>query len=72
MTAGECQTKNFNDNEEEDEHAPPPLDESDIELLKTYGVGPYAVRIKNTEEEIQKQQEKVKKLDWDKRVRHGT
>mmetsp|Transcript_52640 Transcript_52640/g.61452 ORF Transcript_52640/g.61452 Transcript_52640/m.61452 type:complete len:437 (+) Transcript_52640:84-1394(+) len=62
MTAGECQTKNFNDNEEEDEHAPPPLDESDIELLKTYGVGPYAVRIKNTEEEIQKQQEKVKNL----------
>lgn len=62
MTAGECQTKNFNDNEEEDDHAPPPLDESDIELLKTYGVGPYAVRIKNTEEEIQKQQEKVKNL----------
>eukprot|EP00977_Amphora_coffeiformis_P027484 scaffold34615_cov180-Amphora_coffeaeformis.AAC.6 len=42
MSAGECQTKNMGDYDDEDqEDAPPPLDEGDIALLKSYGLGPY-------------------------------
>lgn len=63
MAAGECQTSNKNDYDgEEDEGAPPPLDESDIALLKSYGLGPYSTRIKNIEEEIKKHQTEVKTL----------
>jgi 26S proteasome regulatory subunit T1 len=60
---GACQTKNRNEYEEKDEDAPPPaLDEGDIELLKTYGLGPYSSAIKDTERDISSLQEKVKEL----------
>eukprot|EP00594_Rhizosolenia_setigera_P000380 CAMPEP_0178949302 /NCGR_PEP_ID=MMETSP0789-20121207/5963_1 /TAXON_ID=3005 /ORGANISM="Rhizosolenia setigera, Strain CCMP 1694" /LENGTH=455 /DNA_ID=CAMNT_0020629785 /DNA_START=44 /DNA_END=1411 /DNA_ORIENTATION=- len=62
MAAGECQTRNINDNEDDDSVAPPPLDEGDISLLKTYGVGPYSKLIKQTEEAIAKHQVTVKDL----------
>lgn len=63
MSAGECQTKNRgNYDEKDEEELPPALDEGDIALLKTYGVGPYTVAIKSTEEDIKKHQEKVKEL----------
>jgi 26S proteasome regulatory subunit T1 len=63
MSAGECQTKNVNDyDEEEDENIAPPLDEGDIALLKSYGLGPYSTAIKSAEEEIKKHQETVKEL----------
>ena len=53
---------NDHDNQEEKEDAPPPLDEGDIALLKSYGLGPYSVSIKTLEEEIKKQQQTVKDL----------
>mmetsp|Transcript_45088 Transcript_45088/g.109691 ORF Transcript_45088/g.109691 Transcript_45088/m.109691 type:complete len:453 (-) Transcript_45088:1094-2452(-) len=63
MSSGECQTTNRGDyDEEEKEDAPPPLDEGDIALLKSYGLGPYSVSIKTLEEEIKKQQQNVKDL----------
>lgn len=63
MSAGECQTSNKNDYDDEDEEAaPPPLDEGDIALLKSYGLGPYSTAIKNLEEEIKKHQTEVKNL----------
>lgn len=46
----------------DDKDVAPPLDEGDIALLKTYGLGPYATAIKNAEEEIKKHQETVKDL----------
>jgi len=63
MAAGECQTKNANeyDNEDDDDVAPP-LDEGDIALLKSYGLGAYATSIKKAEEEIKKHQQTVKDL----------
>jgi 26S proteasome regulatory subunit T1 len=42
--------------------APPPLDEGDIALLKSYGLGPYSTIIKTLEEEIKKNQQTVKDL----------
>jgi len=63
MSAGECQTKNKNSyNEKEDEKPIKALDEGDIALLKTYGIGPYSAAIKSTEDDIKKYQEKVKEL----------
>jgi len=63
MAAGECQTTNKNDYDgEEEEGAPPPLDEGDIALLKSYGLGPYSTVIKTLEEEIKKHQTEVKTL----------
>lgn len=63
MSAGECQTKNVNDyDDEDDKDAAPPLDEGDIALLKSYGLGPYATSIKKAEEEIKKHQQTVKDL----------
>lgn len=51
--AGACQTSNKKEyDEEEDESTPPALDEGDIALLKTYGLGPYTTSIKNIEKEI--------------------
>lgn len=41
---------------------PPPLDEGDIALLKSYGLGPYSNLIKNLEEEIKAHQQTVKDL----------
>eukprot|EP00429_Kryptoperidinium_foliaceum_P020082 CAMPEP_0176049868 /NCGR_PEP_ID=MMETSP0120_2-20121206/24782_1 /TAXON_ID=160619 /ORGANISM="Kryptoperidinium foliaceum, Strain CCMP 1326" /LENGTH=447 /DNA_ID=CAMNT_0017383297 /DNA_START=61 /DNA_END=1400 /DNA_ORIENTATION=- len=63
MSAGECQTTNRGDyDEEEKEDAPPPLDEGDIALLKSYGLGPYTTLIKQLEEDIKKEQQTVKDL----------
>ena len=63
MSAGECQTTNKNDYDSDDEKdAAPPLDEADIALLKSYGLGPYATLIKTTEESIKKHQQTVKDL----------
>mmetsp|Transcript_9151 Transcript_9151/g.16690 ORF Transcript_9151/g.16690 Transcript_9151/m.16690 type:complete len:437 (+) Transcript_9151:30-1340(+) len=63
MAEGECQTKNKNDYDDEEEDVPVPvLDEGDIALLKTYGVGPYTNKIKDTEKEIKEHQEKLKDL----------
>ena len=51
MSSGECQTKNRNEYDKGDDDAPiKALDEDDIALLKTYGIGPYANAIKNVEE----------------------
>lgn len=51
MSSGECQTKNRNEYDKADDDAPiKALDEDDIALLKTYGIGPYANAIKNVEE----------------------
>lgn len=62
-SAGECQTRNRNEQSPEDEEAPAPaLDEGDIALLKTYGLGPYATAIKEREESITKHQQLVKDL----------
>jgi len=60
--AGECQTSNKGDYDEDDKDAPPPLDDADIALLKSYGLGPYATSIKQAEEEIKKHQQTVKDL----------
>eukprot|EP00934_Nitzschia_sp_Nitz4_P003555 Nitzschia sp. Nitz4//scaffold43_size134323//25306//26822//NITZ4_003282-RA/size134323-augustus-gene-0.215-mRNA-1//1//CDS//3329551897//3545//frame0 len=63
MSAGECQTSNRGDYDEDDkEDAPPPLDEGDIALLKSYGLGPYTTLIKQLEEDIKKEQQTVKDL----------
>jgi len=63
MAAGECQTRNAQeDDASAASAAPPPLDEADIALLKSYGLGPYSVPIKNIEEEIRKHQQTVKDL----------
>ena len=48
--------------QEEKEDAPPPLDEGDIALLKSYGLGPYTKAIKTLEEEIKTHQQTVKDL----------
>ena len=60
--SGECQTRNVNDYEDDSDDEVPPLDEADIALLKTYGLGPYSTSIKAAEEEIRKHQQKVKDL----------
>jgi len=64
MSAGECQTKNKGSYDGKDDEAalPPALDEGDIALLKSYGIGPYTVAIKQIEEDIKKHQDKVKEL----------
>jgi 26S proteasome regulatory subunit T1 len=51
-----------NTQQEDDEVAPPPLDEGDIALLKSYGLGPYHGKIKTLEEEIKSHQQTVKDL----------
>ena len=63
MAKGECQTSNkleYDPNEKEE--APPELDEGDIELLKTYGNGPYTLALKKCEDDIKKHEKKVKDL----------
>ena len=48
MEKGACQTSNINeyDDEKEDEPQQAALDEGDIQLLKSYGQGPYSAAIK--------------------------
>lgn len=62
--SGECQTKNRNEYDDDEKDSKPikALDEGDIALLKTYGVGPYTNAIKTVEEDIKKHQDKVKEL----------
>ncbi|KAL4163107.1 26S proteasome regulatory subunit 7 [Phytophthora ramorum] len=66
MAAGECQTGNTKDydKEEDDLLAGPEtvLDEGDIALLKTYGLGPYSRVIKRVEDDIKKAQKAVNDL----------
>ncbi|GKZ00991.1 26S proteasome regulatory subunit 7 [Mayamaea pseudoterrestris] len=63
MSAGECQTGNRGDHDDEEkDDTPPPLDEGDIALLKTYGLGPYSAGIKRLEEEIKQHTAKVKDM----------
>jgi 26S proteasome regulatory subunit T1 len=68
MSKGECQTTNTKNYEEEEKEkdllAGPEtvLDEGDIALLKTYGLGPYTRAIKQVEEDIKKAQKKVNDL----------
>lgn len=63
MGAGECQTGNVGDyDEEEKDNSPPPLDEGDIALLKSYGLGPYSSQIKQLEEDIKTHQQTVKDI----------
>jgi len=63
MGAGECQTKNVNDsNEDDDANVPPPLDNEDISLLKTYGIGPYTNQLKKVEESIIQHQKNITEL----------
>eukprot|EP00604_Paraphysomonas_vestita_P004440 CAMPEP_0174825182 /NCGR_PEP_ID=MMETSP1107-20130205/42510_1 /TAXON_ID=36770 /ORGANISM="Paraphysomonas vestita, Strain GFlagA" /LENGTH=479 /DNA_ID=CAMNT_0016056555 /DNA_START=54 /DNA_END=1493 /DNA_ORIENTATION=- len=63
MSAGECQTKNKGNYDDEDKEKPiVALDEGDIALLKSYGIGPYTIAIRNVEADIKKSQETVKEL----------
>ena len=48
--------------EDVNEDIPKPLDSEDVALLKSYGLGPYTVPIREMEEEIQKQAQIVKDL----------
>ncbi|KAH0660670.1 hypothetical protein KY285_029283 [Solanum tuberosum] len=50
------------EDEIKDEKNPPPLDEDDIALLKTYGLGPYSTSIKKTEKEIKEMAKKINDL----------
>jgi len=47
---------------EEDDKAPPALDEADIALLKTYGSGPYTTSIKTVEDDIKKISKRVNEM----------
>ncbi|KAK9271378.1 hypothetical protein L1049_026968 [Liquidambar formosana] len=50
------------EDEIKDEKNPRPLDEDDIALLKTYGLGPYSTSIKKAEKEIKEMAKKVNDL----------
>ncbi|KAM7253606.1 hypothetical protein ACFE04_021760 [Oxalis oulophora] len=50
------------EDELKDEKNPRPLDEDDIALLKTYGLGPYSTSIKKAEKEIKDMAKKVNDL----------
>ncbi|KAF2592313.1 hypothetical protein F2Q70_00043436 [Brassica cretica] len=45
-----------------DEKNPRPLDEDDIALLKTYGLGPYSAPIKKVEKEIKELAKRINDL----------
>lgn len=61
-TAKHLKTSTSNSDDVDERGEASPLDETDISLLKTYGLGPYASMIKKAEEEIQKCQNTVKDL----------
>ncbi|CAN4089234.1 unnamed protein product [Withania somnifera] len=50
------------EDEIKDEKNPRPLDEDDIALLKTYGLGPYSTSIKTVEKEIKDMAKKINDL----------
>lgn len=62
MSAGECQTSNKGNYEEDDSKPIIALDEGDIALLKTYGVGPYNHAIKQVEDDIKSGQDRITEL----------
>ncbi|KAL7611602.1 26S proteasome regulatory subunit 7 homolog A-like [Lactuca sativa] len=45
-----------------DEKNPPPLDEDDIALLKTYGLGPYSTSIKKNEKDVKEMAKRINDL----------
>ncbi|MFS7952968.1 hypothetical protein Hanom_Chr07g00613111 [Helianthus anomalus] len=45
-----------------DEKNPPPLDEDDIALLKTYGLGPYSTSIKKVEKDVKDMAKRINDL----------
>lgn len=47
---------------DKEEVKPVPLDEQDINLMKRYGMGPYAELIKKTEEDNRNQLTKINKM----------
>jgi 26S proteasome regulatory subunit T1 len=61
MAKGECQTTNKGDyaSDNEDEKEVQALDDDDIALLKTYGLGPYSKSIKQLETDISKMNKRV-------------
>lgn len=68
--AGACQTSNKKDYDDAEDDAPAAaLDEEDIALLKTYGLGPYTTSIKNIEKEIS--EAKVRQHQRSKGTRQG-
>ncbi|KAL9178991.1 hypothetical protein ACHAXT_011964 [Thalassiosira profunda] len=48
--------------EDDRSDAPNPLDSEDIALLKSYGLGPYTIPIREMEEEIERQNQKVQSM----------
>jgi len=64
MAKGECQTGNANEYEDDEKNEKPTaaLDEGDIALLKTYGLGPYTTKIKQVEKDISDHQKAVNDL----------
>merc|ERR1711871_1447669 len=64
---GECQTDNKADAaDDKDKEKIQVLDEGDIHLLKTYGLGPYTKAIKAVEEDIQNISKNVQELTGNK------
>ena len=59
--SGRAMTKST-DNPELEEKKIKPLDEGDLDILKSYGLGPYAIPSKKLGLEINEMVEKVKKL----------
>mmetsp|Transcript_7033 Transcript_7033/g.13752 ORF Transcript_7033/g.13752 Transcript_7033/m.13752 type:complete len:438 (-) Transcript_7033:312-1625(-) len=62
---GACQTGNkgtYDPEEEKNAKKLQPLDEDDIALLKTYGLGPYATKIKKLEADLKKVSKNVNTL----------
>lgn len=60
--------------EGEDKEKIRPLDEDDIQLLKTYGLGPYADAIRTVEQELKEKAQRVNDLcgAWKRRRRKTT
>ncbi|KAD4584904.1 hypothetical protein E3N88_22505 [Mikania micrantha] len=50
------------EDEIKDEKNPPPLDEDDIALLKTYGLGPYSNSIKKAEKDVKEMAKRINDL----------
>lgn len=61
MTKGEC-AQGRSDNPDEETEKIKPLDDADVDILKTYGLGPYALSTKKIEKEIKDLTEKVSRM----------
>lgn len=62
MTEEEKPKEETSPEEKEDEYKVPVLDEDDIALLKTYGLGPYATAIKRLETDLTEKVAKINEL----------